>query len=278
MNPVLLAERLVVAHHGRPPVLQEASLRIERGARVALLGANGAGKSTLLRTLVGLMHAKSGRVVLDGAEVGHDRASVRALRRRVQLVLQDPDDQLFSADVYQDVSYGPTNMGLDEAEVRARVEEALVLLGVDHLAERATHQLSYGERKRVATAGAVAMRPDVLMLDEPTAGLDPRGVDDVSRALARLHQHGATLVVATHDVDMALAWADEVAIVCDGQVVQGPSGVVLGDRELLDSAHLRLPFTVDVAHRMGLDATPRTVEELAGLLRRPLHEPVERDR
>lgn len=204
-------------------MLDTVNLAIGRGTRLALLGANGSGKTTLLSCLAASLKPTGGAVERDGAPIDWGRKGLREHRRHVQMVLQDPDDQLFSADVSQDVSFGPMNLGLVLDEVHARVREALTLLGADHLAERATHQLSYGERKRVATAGAVAMRPDVLMLDEPTAGLDPLGVHQMRDALDRLTDAGTTIVMATHDVALALDWADEVAIVCDATVHQGGS-------------------------------------------------------
>ena len=177
-------------------------------------------------------------------------------------MLQDPDDQLFSADVTQDVSFGPLNLGLSDDDARARTDEALALLGIAHLAARPTHQLSFGERKRVALAGAVAMRPDVLLLDEPTAGLDPAGVADLLATLAGLN---AGIVLATHDVDLALAWADEVAVVVGGRVAQGPPSL-LGDAVLLRDAHLRRPWPLELAARLGLPGAPRDLDQLVALL------------
>jgi cobalt/nickel transport system ATP-binding protein len=187
----------------------------------------------------------------------------------VQLVLQDPDDQLFSASVAQDVSFGPLNLGLSEEAVRRRVGEALDLLAVDHLAGRPTHQLSFGERKRVAIAGAVAMRPCVLLLDEPTAGLDPSAVADTLAALTRLQEHDSTVVMSTHDVDLALRWADEVAVVVDRTVVQGPPGDLLGDDALLARARLERPWALTVGARLralGLLPEGTLPRDVAGLL------------
>ncbi len=259
---MLTAHDVVVGYPGAGPVLTGASLTLAPGRRVALLGANGSGKTTLLQCLAGALRPTSGAVALDGEPLAHTRAGLRAHRRRVQLVLQDPDDQLFSADVTQDVSFGPLNLGLDEAAARARTREALDLLGIAHLAGRPTHQLSYGERKRVTLAGAVAMRPDVLLLDEPTAGLDPAGVAELLAALAGL---GAGMVIATHDVDLALAWADEVAVVVGGRVAQGPPGL-LGDQVLLESARLRRPWTLELAARLGVGGTPRDLDEVVALI------------
>jgi len=268
----LAAEGLVVGYQRSRPVLDGASLSVPAGRRLALLGANGSGKTTLLRCLSGALEPTRGRVSLDGAELRHTRAGLRAHRQEVQLVLQDPDDQLFSASVAQDVSFGPVNLGLSEAEVRARVAEALDLLAVTALAGRPTHQLSYGERKRVAIAGAVAMRPCVLLLDEPTAGLDPTAVAEALTALTRLQQADSTIVMSTHDVDLALRWADEVAVVVDGRVVQGPPDVVLGDDVLLARARLDRPWALTVGARLqalGLlpeGALPRDADALVAAL------------
>ena len=201
---LLSTEHLYATHPGRPMVLTDVNVSFRAGVRVAILGANGSGKTTLMRCLSGSLKPAKGHVKRGDIVVSYGRAQLREHRRAVQLVLQDPDDQLFSADVSQDVSFGPMNMGLKVDEVRDRVSESLELLGASHLAERATYQLSYGERKRVAVAGAVAMRPDLLLLDEPTAGLDPVGVTQMLEALDRLRDHGTTVAMATHDVDLAL--------------------------------------------------------------------------
>ncbi|HEV7728015.1 MAG TPA: ATP-binding cassette domain-containing protein [Modestobacter sp.] len=244
------AEELVVGFDRGRPVLDGASLTVPAGRRLAVLGANGSGKTTLLRCLSGALAPARGRVIVDGAELRRTRAGLRAHRQAIQLVLQDPDDQLFSASVAQDVSFGPVNLGLPEDEVRARVAEALGLLAVDHLAARPTHQLSYGERKRVAIAGAVAMRPCVLLLDEPTAGLDPSAVAEALAALTRLQEADSTVVMSTHDVDLALRWADEVAVVVGGQVVQGRPEDVLTDDALLTRARLDRPWALTVGARL----------------------------
>jgi cobalt/nickel transport system ATP-binding protein len=246
----LTARDLVAGYQRGRRVLDGASLTVPAGRRLAVLGANGSGKTTLLRCLSGALAPASGSVLVDGVALRHDRTGLRAHRQEVQLVLQDPDDQLFSASVAQDVSFGPVNLGLPEEQVRERVAEALGLLAVDTLAARPTHQLSYGERKRVAIAGAVAMRPCVLLLDEPTAGLDPSAVTEALAALTRLQGAGSTVVMSTHGVDLALAWADEVAVVVDRRVVQGAPDVLLGDDELLATARLGRPWALTVGARL----------------------------
>jgi cobalt/nickel transport system ATP-binding protein len=246
----LTAAGLVVGYERGQRVLDGAALTVPAGRRLAVLGANGSGKTTLLRCLSGALRPAAGEVAVDGQRLEHTRQGLRAHRQEVHLVLQDPDDQLFSASVAQDVSFGPVNLGLDDDTVRARVDEALRLLAVAHLADRPTHQLSYGERKRVAIAGAVAMRPCVLLLDEPTAGLDPSAVAEALAALTRLEQHDSTVVMSTHDVHLALRWADEVAVVVDRGVVQGPPAEVLGDDALLARARLDRPWELTVGARL----------------------------
>jgi cobalt/nickel transport system ATP-binding protein len=253
----LAAVDLVIGYERGRRVLDGATVTVPAGRRLALLGANGSGKTTLLRCLSGALEPTAGAVTVDGAPLRHSRTGLRAHRQVVQLVLQDPDDQLFSASVAQDVSFGPLNLGLPEAAVRERVDEALHLLAVGHLAGRPTHQLSFGERKRVAIAGAVAMRPCVLLLDEPTAGLDPSAVAEALAALTRLQQHDSTVVMSTHDVDLALRWADEVAVVVDRAVVQGRPEDVLGDDDLLGRARLERPWALTVGARLrGLGLLP----------------------
>jgi cobalt/nickel transport system ATP-binding protein len=260
---------LVAGYERGRPVLHGADLTVPAGRRLAVLGANGSGKTTLLRCLSGALKPAAGAITVDGAPLEHSRRGLRAHRQEVQLVLQDPDDQLFSASVAQDVSFGPLNLGLPEDEVRTRVAESLDLLAVDHLAGRPTHQLSYGERKRVAIAGAVAMRPCVLLLDEPTAGLDPSAVAETLAALARLQEHDSTVVMSTHDVDLALRWADEVAVVVDRTVVQGPPEDLLGDDGLLARARLERPWVLTVGARLralGLLPEGTPARDVAGLL------------
>lgn len=264
----LRADAVSVSYIGTGPALDRASVDVLPAQRLALLGANGSGKTTLLRCLAGSLEPSAGHVRLDDVAVSYSRAGLRRHRQEVQLVLQDPDDQLFSADVFQDVSFGPINLGLDDAEVRVRVDEALDLLGIEHLRRRPIHQLSYGERKRVATAGAVAMRPCVLLLDEPTAGLDPVAVEELHAALRRLEEHDTTVVLSTHDVSFALAWADSVAVVVDHAVVQGDPVDLLSDASLLAAARLRLPWSLELSDRLAADGLvrpgtrARTLDEL----------------
>jgi len=236
---LLSAEALTYVYPGGVPALDAIDLEIARGRRLAVLGPNGAGKTTLLLHLNGTLRPTSGRILLDGAAVDWSRAGLSAWRRRVGLVLQDADDQLFAPTVFEDVSFGPLNLGLGEAEARARVEEALTALGIADLADRATHMLSFGQKKRAAIAGAIAMRPEILLLDEPTAGLDARSARRLLATLEELEARGTTLVFTTHDVAMAHRFAHDAVLFADGRIVaRGPARDLLIDAEVMDRAGL----------------------------------------
>ncbi|WP_217245949.1 ATP-binding cassette domain-containing protein [Streptomyces sp. AC602_WCS936] len=260
------------AYEEGPDVLTGLDFAVREGRALALLGRNGSGKTTLMRLLSGGLRPRAGRLTLGGEPVTYDRRGLTRLRTTVQLVVQDPDDQLFAASVAQDVSFGPLNLGLSDAEVRSRVGEALAALDIARLADRPTHLLSYGQRKRAAIAGAVAMRPRVLILDEPTAGLDPDGQERLLVTLDRLRAGGTTVVMATHDVDLALRWSDDAALLTPTGVHTGPTAATLARTEPLRQAGLRLPWGVAAARVLrarGLLADsatgPRTAEELAAL-------------
>lgn len=245
--------------YGDRDVLVGADLDVMPASRLALLGANGSGKTTLLRCLSGALRPAAGQITLGSDVLTYERRGLLEHRRQVQFITQDPDDQLFSADVRRDVSFGPLNLGLPADEVASRVEQALTVLGISDLADRPIHELSWGQRKRVAIAGAIAMRPCLLLLDEPTAGLDPAGIEEMLVALTDLEAEHTTVVIATHDVDLALRWATQVAIVADGVVRQGPPSALLADRALLERARLNMPWPLALAERLGL---PSTVTDL----------------
>lgn len=197
--------------------LNDCSLAIGRGSRTAILGANGAGKTTMFLHLNGILRPTSGHVLYDGASLDYGRQSLHKLRSRVGLVFQNPDSQLFSASVREDVSFGPMNLGLDKQIVRERVTEALHAVGLTDFADKPVHNLSFGQKKRVCIAGVLAMQPDVLILDEPMAGLDIAMQAELTRILDRLHAEGLTIVIATHDIDFAYQWAETISILVKGK-------------------------------------------------------------
>lgn len=273
---LLEARELTHTYPGGVHALERLSLYVERGRRLAILGANGSGKTTLLLHLNGTLRPQAGEVLLDGKPTGYDSTGLTAWRRRVGLVLQNADDQLFASTVAEDVSFGPLNLGMSEAEARQRVDYALGALHIRDLADRPTHMLSFGQKKRVAIAGLLAMQPEILLLDEPTAGLDHQGTEDLLAVLEELSRHHTTLVFTTHDVELAYRFADEVALFNHGRTLaQGPTADILSNPELLRSAALDAPLLLKLGLRardVGLlspsDPLPRSPEAVLALLRK----------
>lgn len=224
-------------HPDGTAALRDVDLRVEPGQHVALLGPNGAGKTTLALHLNGLYDTQAGTVTIGGHEVRNHLAEVR---RRVGLVFQDPDDQLFLGTVHDDVAFGPANLGLRGDDLDARVAMALAAVGMADVADRAPHHLSGGERRRVAIATVLAMEPDVLVLDEPTAGLDPASVHELAEVLDGLP---VTQLVVTHDLPFAAQTCDRAVVMDHGRVVaDGSLQEVLSDIDLLVAHRLTPPF------------------------------------
>ncbi len=210
--------------------LEHVSLSVRAGEKVALVGPNGAGKSTLLLHLNGILQGNDGIVRVMDSEVAEPHLS--RIRAQVGLVFQDPDDQLFSPTVFEDVAFGPLYAGLSEDEIHSRVEWALAQVGLEEYAERVSHHLSLGEKKRAAIASVLSMQPDILALDEPTAGLDPRTRRRLIELLQKLPQ---TMLVATHDMQMVAEAFPRVVILDGGQLVaDGPTDELLADESLLE--------------------------------------------
>ncbi|MGC5050459.1 energy-coupling factor ABC transporter ATP-binding protein [Micromonospora sp. DT48] len=220
--------------------LHGIDLTVAKGERVALLGPNGAGKTTLVLHLNGILTPSEGHVVVGGLAVDQDRATLAEIRRRVGIVFQDPDDQLFLPTVAEDVAFGPANLGLRGPELAARVDEALAAVGMSGHRDRAPHHLSFGQRRRVAVATVLAMRPEILVLDEPSSNLDPaarRELADILRSLP------VTLLMVTHDLPYAFELCDRSVILDGGRIVaDGPTPVLLDDEELLARHRLELPY------------------------------------
>lgn len=256
MTVILQARDLHYRFAGDVPALTGLDLTVTKGRALAVLGPNGAGKSTLFLHLNGSIRAQSGEVRLYNQPADYSRKGLAAWRGKVALVLQDADDQLFAATVFEDVSFGPLNQGLSPDQARQRVDAALAALGLTDLADRPTHMLSGGQRKRAAIAGAVAMQPDILLLDEPTAGLDHDGAEQLITLLSGLRAAGMTLVFSTHDIELARRLADDVALFRDGRAVaQGDAATILAARATLARVGMRPPLLIDLwltARDMGL--------------------------
>ena len=234
-------------HYAYPdghPALNGVDLYVRTGERVALLGPNGAGKTTLALHLNGVIEPQAGRIGVHGVEL--DKSTVNEIRRRVGIVFQDPDDQLFMSSVYEDVAFGPANLGLKGEALATRTTEALDAVGMTMWRDRPPHHLSFGQRRRVAIATVLAMDPDVVVLDEPTSNLDPAGRRELARILASLDR---TIVMITHDLPFALEMCPRSVIMNAGVIVaDGATSQLLSDEELLEKNRLELPYGFDPSY------------------------------
>ncbi|MFB9967452.1 energy-coupling factor ABC transporter ATP-binding protein [Sinosporangium siamense] len=236
--PSLRVEALAYAYPDGTQALFGVDMAIAPGERVALLGPNGAGKTTLVMHLNGILTAGHGSVEVAGLPVRPD--TLREIRRRVGLVFQDPDDQLFMPTVRDDVAFGPANLGLRGEELERRVERALDRVGMAEAIDRPPHHLSFGQRRRVAVATVLAMEPDVLVLDEPSSNLDPAARRELAEILRGLD---VTVLMVTHDLPYAMELCDRALILSGGVIAaDGPTGEILADAELLARHRLELPY------------------------------------
>ena len=256
-NIILETVDLSFIYPDETQALNKVNIQIEKGEKIAIMGANGAGKSTLFSHFNGLTEPTSGHLKIQGKIMKYDKQSLLEIRQKVGVVFQNPDDQLFAPSVREDVAFGPMNLGLDLDEVDKRVDEALKLVNMEGFEEKAPHHLSGGQQKRISIAGIIAMYPEIMILDEPTAGLDPQGVDQVLYILNYLNEKGMTLVVSSHDVEMITEFADKVIVLDHGKVIaQGTTEEVFSNHELLKQAHLKPPKSSELLKKLkdnGLD-------------------------
>jgi cobalt/nickel transport system ATP-binding protein len=268
-TPILETHHLTYAYSKRSLALDDVSISIPAGKKVAVLGANGSGKSTLFLHFNGVLRPKQGEVVYDGRPIEYGAKALAKLREEVSVVMQNPDDQIFSATVEEDVAFGPLNLDLTRDDVQRRVDEALFLVDMEKLRERPTQQLSFGQRKRVALAGALAMKPQVLMMDEPTAGLDSRMVHELMELAEELNRNGLTVIMSTHDVEIAYNWADQVCALGSGRLLfSGPPEKFFSDDRMVRDLGLATPLLFDLNQRLNVlrgiavQPYPRTLEEM----------------
>lgn len=247
--------------------LSGINFEVQQGEFTGILGSNGSGKTTLLKVMDGLIKDYSGSVLLDGEDIR--KLSPKEIYRKVGLIFQNPDDQLFAHNVFDDVAFGPRNMGFAEGEVKARVEGALESVEMEESAQKSIHHLSYGQKKRICIAGLLAMGHEILLLDEPTAGLDPMGEYRMMKLLTRLNrENGVTVVMATHSVDLVPLFLHRLHILSKGRLVRGgtPEEVFNAPLEMAE-VKLRLPQIAELIYRLKhedgvpFDRIPLTIGE-----------------
>ena len=283
MTPLLETDNITYTYSNGPAALTGVSVQIAGGSKTAIVGPNGAGKSTLLLMLNGMLRPTSGEVRFSGQPLAYDNRSLRDLRRRVGFVFQNPDVQIIAPTVEADVAFGPVNLGLPPDAVRRVVRDALGYVGLRGYEKRPPHHLSGGEKKRVAIAGILAMEPAVLVFDEPTNTLDPASSEEVMELLEELASGGRTVLISTHDVELAYRWADSVILMEQGRVLaRGPPEEVFSDHGLLAAARLKPPALLDLYNELGLRGVidggvpPKSVLEFTDRIERELrgHTPV----
>ena len=236
-------------------------LEIEKGSFVAVIGMNGSGKSTLAKCLNGLILPTSGDVFVDGMNTKDD-SHLWDIRRRVGMVFQNPDNQIVSSIVEDDVAFGPENLGVRPDKIRKRVDDALKKVGMYEHRKKGAHMLSGGQKQRIAIAGAVAMRPDCIVFDEPTAMLDPQGRDSVMEIIRELNSEGITTILITHFMSEA-AQADRMVVMKRGHILADDTPhTIFADRELIAEAGLELPPLIDLRERADMPASVMTIEDM----------------
>jgi cobalt/nickel transport system ATP-binding protein len=254
--------------------LNKLKLRIPEGKKTAICGHNGSGKSTLFLQAIGIHSPSSGQVLWKNKPLTYERKELKQLRQDVGLVFQDPEQQLILNTPYEDVTYGLRNAAVPEPEITQRAEAILRTMGLEHLAHTPIHHLSLGQKKRVALAGVLVLEPKLLLLDEPTAYLDRISEQQLVEELDRIHSRGITLVMATHDMNLAYSWADWILVMDRGQcVMEGTPDEIFKDSKALNSLGLDRPMLLDLwdalpeASRQGVSA-PRNVSDFTTLLQK----------
>lgn len=250
-NIQLSTENLSFTYPDGTRALKNINIEIEKGEKVAIIGPNGAGKSTLFSHFNGLTEPTSGCVKIEGKPISFEKDELLKVRQKVGIVFQDPNDQLFAPTVKEDIAFGPMNLGLSYNEVEKRVEDALKMVGMENYEDKTPHHLSGGQQKRIAIAGIIAMKPELMILDEPTAGLDPDGVEKVLNILNQLNEEGMTLIISSHDIDMISKYADKIFVLYNGEIIEsGNKNKIFSDMELLKKAHLRTPITTEILYNL----------------------------
>lgn len=273
---ILEAKHVYFSYHNKDqsPSLNDFSLKIEKGKKIAVMGSNGSGKSTFFLCCNGIHRPSSGKIFFHGKEIGYSRRELLELRSKIGIVFQDPDDQLFSANVYEEISFGLLNLGIPEEAARQQVDNIISELEITPFQNKPTHALSGGQKKQVAIADILIMQPEILILDEPAAALDPKHTDLVRTMINRFSTEDRTILVATHDADYAFAWADEVVLLHEGRVLKSGSPLsVFSDADALSQTNLKppsvLPLFQTLCRKHILSPSlpvPKTLKALEDLL------------
>lgn len=273
MQTLLEMQDVSYAYDEEREALRGVNVKISHGERIAVLGANGAGKSTFFLLCNGILRPDIGSIYYNGEKVGHKNKDIAMLHSKVGIVFQEADTQIVAPTVKQEISFGPINLRLPTDEVLQRTNEAMIEMELCDFAQRAPHELSGGEKKRVTIADIIAMEPQIILMDEPSSSLDPKGAQGLELTLDMLHKKDIALVVATHNVDFAWRWASRIIVFCDGEIIADDTPeMVIANGEILERASLIKP-TLYSAAEILLRATktkgkiPKTIREFEDMVK-----------
>lgn len=272
--PILEIKNLCYSYDKNVQTLKGINLKIHKGEKIAVLGSNGAGKSTLFLNMNGVYRPDDGEIFFNNELI--NKKNINELRKNVGIVFQDADSQIIASTVKAEISFGPINMKLERDEVIKRVTDAMKYMNITDFADRPPHYLSGGEKKRVSIADIIAMKPDMIIFDEPTASLDPLNAGMLEEILNRLSQENKTIIVSTHDIDFAYRWAERIIVMSGGKIIADDAPyAVFNNDEIIKKANLKKPVMLEVAQILkkagvleadGKDNFPKNIAELEHLM------------
>ncbi|OPX45898.1 cobalt import ATP-binding protein CbiO [Ruminiclostridium hungatei] len=242
---ILQVEDMHYVYGNGKPALEGVNVEIFQGEKIAVMGSNGSGKSTFFLNINGVLLPEQGKIIYSGITV--DKKNIKELRKNIGIVFQDADNQIIASTVMAEVGFGPMNLKLPKAEVHKRVEEAMEYMNITEFRDRPPHYLSGGEKKRVSIADIIAMKPEIIIFDEPTAALDPLNATMLEGVLKSLEAEGKTILLSTHDVDFAYRWAERILVFCHGKIIADGTPVdIFNNREVLKQANLKQPAMLEI--------------------------------
>lgn len=263
LEEILRISDISFSYDGEKVALNNISVSFNRDEKTVILGKNGSGKTTLFKCCNKVIKPSKGEIYLYGKPIGNNRSDINNLRKSIGLVFQNPDDQIIAGSVFEEISFGPMNLGIPKEEVRNMVKDAMKILNINHLSSRAPQYLSGGEKKMVSIASILSMRPDLILFDEPTSNLDTENILQFEKTLDILFEKKIGIVISTHDVNFAWRWADRIILFHQGEIVMDEGCEEFFSKEsLLKKYGVELPILYSVGKRLGLNKIPKKIEDL----------------
>ena len=266
MNTILECKNLYFSYSDNDNyALKNVNISIKQGQKIALMGANGSGKSTFFRCCAGILKPCKGNLFFHNEKIKYDRKNLLNLRSKIGIVFQEPDNQLFCASVYEEISFGVLNLGFSEDETCLKVDNIIKTLNIQSFCEKPTHALSGGQKKQVAIADILVMSPEIIIFDEPAAALDPKHIKIVREIIDKLTENGLTVIMSTHDVDYAYEWADEIILFDNGEVIMQAKPIdIFTNNTVLDKTNLEKPTVIKLFESINDNKInyPKNLKEL----------------